>query len=393
MTANHWIMLSLLFVVRSAMGLQFQTVGSLGPVLVDALAIDYARLGTLIGLYLLPGVFISLPGGLLSGRFGAKRVLLAGLALMALGGIMTGLLASFPALIVGRVLSGVGAVLMNVVVTTAVTTLFAGREIRTAMGILVSSWPCGLALGLLAFAPLGMWFGWPAAMFAAAAICGVNFVLVLLLYRAPEPDHAAAPAGGRFRIDLSGREWRLVLIAGFVWGIYNVGYIVLLSFLPVLFNAQGYTLAQSNGVVSLLGWALIAMVPLGGYLADRAGRPNTVVVASLVVTAAATMLLLHPPVSASAYVGILLAGGLPAAGIMALPASALRPESRATGMGVYFTCYYGFMAVFPAFAGLLRDLTASNGAPVLFAAASVLAAAAGVIAFRAAFRSGAAGTV
>ena len=49
----------------------------------DALAIDFASLGALIGLYMLPGVVIALPGGMLGQRFGAKRVVLVGLALMA----------------------------------------------------------------------------------------------------------------------------------------------------------------------------------------------------------------------------------------------------------------------------------------------------------------------
>jgi len=46
MTQNRWFMLALLFLARTAMGLQFQTVGSVGPILVDALSIDYAAIGT-----------------------------------------------------------------------------------------------------------------------------------------------------------------------------------------------------------------------------------------------------------------------------------------------------------------------------------------------------------
>ena len=50
MTENRWFILAVLFLARTAMACQFQTVGSLGPVLVQSLGIDYARLGTLIGL-------------------------------------------------------------------------------------------------------------------------------------------------------------------------------------------------------------------------------------------------------------------------------------------------------------------------------------------------------
>ena len=96
---NRWLMLAVLFLARTAMALQFQTVASVGPFLMRrALAIDFAALGALIGLYMLPGIVIALPGGLLGQRFGAKRVLLVGLALMAVGGALMG----FARLVHGR---------------------------------------------------------------------------------------------------------------------------------------------------------------------------------------------------------------------------------------------------------------------------------------------------
>jgi len=74
-----------LFLARVALALQFQAVGSAGPFLIAALAIDYASIGLLIGLHSLPGVAIAIPGGVIGQRFGAKQVALLGLAMMALG--------------------------------------------------------------------------------------------------------------------------------------------------------------------------------------------------------------------------------------------------------------------------------------------------------------------
>ena len=128
-------MLAVLFLARTAMALQFQTVASAGPFLIDALAIDFASLGALIGLYMLPGVVIALPGGMLGQRFGAKRVVLVGLALMAIGGVVMGLGSSFAMAAAGRIISGTGAVLLTVLISKMVTDWFAGREIVTAMSI------------------------------------------------------------------------------------------------------------------------------------------------------------------------------------------------------------------------------------------------------------------
>ena len=384
MTQNRWFMLALLFLARTAMGLQFQTVGSVGPILVDALSIDYTAVGTLIGLYLLPGVFISLPGGLLGERFGAKRVVVAGLALMVGGGAIMGMSAWFPAVATGRLLSGTGAVLMNVLLTKMVADWFAGREIATAMALLVTSWPVGIALGLLGFVPLAKWLGWPAVMELAAFVCLPCLVAIMALYRDPLGVAAAQP---RFDLKLSAREWALISAAGLVWATYNVGYILLVSFLPGHLANRGYGLTQANALVSWLGWGLIVFVPVGGYLADKLGRPNLVMASGFIVAGAAALLVAGETPALTAFAVVAIAIGLPAGPIMTLPAEAVRPQNRATGMGIYFTWYYALMAAFPALAGLARDVTNNSGTPIVFAAAMLAVALAGLFAFRFAART------
>ncbi len=67
---------------------------------------------------------------------------------------------------------------------------------------------------------------------------------------------------------------------------------------------------------------------------------------------------------------------------MALPGSALQPQNRAAGMGVYFTCYYAAMAGLVAVAGWVRDATQSAAAPLYFAGAMMIAATASLVLFR-----------
>jgi MFS family permease len=133
-------MLSVLFVARTVIVYQFQTIASVGSFLLDALAIDFAQHGTLISLYILPGIMFALQGGMLGQRFGAKRVVLIGLALMSAGGLLTGTNA-FPLVAGGRVVRGVGAVLVNVLMTKMVMDWFAGRQTVLPMAVFVSSWP------------------------------------------------------------------------------------------------------------------------------------------------------------------------------------------------------------------------------------------------------------
>jgi len=71
------------------MAVQFQSIAPVGPLLVADLTLSYAELGLLIGLYLLPGAALALPGGLLGQRFGNRPVVLSALGLMVGGGLVT----------------------------------------------------------------------------------------------------------------------------------------------------------------------------------------------------------------------------------------------------------------------------------------------------------------
>jgi predicted MFS family arabinose efflux permease len=377
---SRWVMLGALFVARTVMGCQFQTVASTAPFLTDAFGINFAQLGTLIGLYMLPGIFIALPGGVLGQRFGAKHVVLAGLLLMAAGGALMAAGSSFLVLAAGRLISGAGAVLINVLITKMVADWFAGREIVTAMAILIASWPCGLALGLLLFTPLAAATSWGAVMNLGALLSLASMLMVAAIYRDPPPVGAqAAPA---FHLNLMPSEWLAVSCAGFVWMTYNVGYIVLISFLPSLFTAHGVSAAQASGIVSFLGWTLIPLVPLAGYLAERFHRPNLFLVGGLILAGLASAALPFTAEPIYAFVVVAIVIGAPAGLIMALPAQALRAQSRAAGMGVYFTWYYAGMALLPGAAGSARDLTGSPAAPALFAAAMMVLALMALAGFR-----------
>lgn len=197
------------------MAFQFQSVASTAPFLIDAFAIDFTRLGALIGLYMLPGIFIALPGGVLAQRFGARNLVLTGLLLMASGGFLMGGGTSFLLIIAGRLISGGGAVLINVLMTKMVTDWFANREIVTAMAVLVVSWPLGIALGLLLFTPLAASQSWNAVMYAAALLALASFFLVASTYR--DPPGPPAASSSRLNLALTRHEWLCVSLAGSIW--------------------------------------------------------------------------------------------------------------------------------------------------------------------------------
>ena len=274
---NRWTMLAVLFLARTAMSVQFQSVGSLSPFLVPDLGLDYAALGTLIGLYMLPGLVIALPGGVLGRRFGETRMCLLGLALMTLGGLLMGLAETYA-------LATIGGVIINVLLTKMVADWFAGPEMMTAMALFVISWPVGIGLGLLTLGPLAATTGWPLVMHVTAAICAISLVLVALCYR--PPAGAAKPTGAgslasMFRLGFTGRGLALVLLAGTLWSLFNVSFILVVSFAPDFLTAAGHSQTDAGAVVSIATWLTVIMGPVGGLLAERSGRPGMILAVSL----------------------------------------------------------------------------------------------------------------
>ena len=97
-----WIILAILFVARAALGYQFQSIASIAPFLVKSLHVNYAEIGSLIGVYMLPGAIVSLPGGLIGRHVSDRAFATAALGLMTLGGIVVGLSHGYALALAGR---------------------------------------------------------------------------------------------------------------------------------------------------------------------------------------------------------------------------------------------------------------------------------------------------
>ena len=105
--ADRWTMLEMLFLVRTSLGIQFQSIASFSPFLIADMASGYTEIGTVISLFMLLGALIALPGGLPGKRYGDRRVCAFGLALMVLGGILVGVSRSYETVLAGRLLCGI----------------------------------------------------------------------------------------------------------------------------------------------------------------------------------------------------------------------------------------------------------------------------------------------
>lgn len=366
---RRWLILVVLFIARCTFGYQFQLIGSSAPFLEAELQIGLALIGTLIGLQSIPGVALSLPSGILVTRFGDRAIFVSSLLLMIAGNLLMSAGGNVPALMAGRLTSGVGSVLFNVVLTKMLTDWFADREIVFAMGTLMASWPCGIALGLIAQGQIAERFGWRAGMEVTALFSLASLVLLLVFYRPPPGAPEASSVRPTWWKPPAGPSLRALLVACIAWSCFNLGLTAFFSFAPGLLVSRGMSGLEAATVTSLPLWIAILSMPLGGYVLHRLARPRLVEGLSYLMTAAVLLALCAgaSPILACITFGLTIGAG-PGA-IMALPARVLAPAHRATGLGIFGTLFAAIQGVGPWLAGVLAEITRTPAAPLVMAAA------------------------
>jgi predicted MFS family arabinose efflux permease len=363
----RWAMLALLFFCRTSLGFQFQTMGSAAPGVTAEIGLSLTEIGTLIGFFMLPGVVLSIPSGYAARYMSDKGLLVLGLLVMGLGGATAAIAAGFGMLALGRILCGIGFVIGTIYFAKMVQDWFGGKELATAMGILVVSWPFGIAIGQVAHDWLMTQFHWRLPFAIAAAYCSTAALALWLGYRAPPgsaaPRGAAAPAG------LPRRELWLTLLAASVWALFNAGYLVFLSFAPKALLESGFAAQQAIPMVSAASALMMISIPLSGVIADRSGRPDAVLYLCSAVGVICLLALPYAPFAVISCVLFGLIGVGPAGVIMALTGQAMSPARRAFGMGVFSTIYYAITAPAPALAGWIVDRTGAPQDALILAAA------------------------
>jgi len=359
-------MLAILFIARVTMGFQYQAVAALSPLFADSFGIGLADLGILVGLYMSPGVVVALPGAAIGKLFGDKRVVSFGMILMIIGGLIMAFGWNYPLQLTGRVVAGAGGVILNVLMAKMVTDYFSGREISLAMGIFANSWPVGIAAALLVLPLVGNTAGLSWAMLTVAIFILIGLLLFYSMY--VDVAQAGVKSAGKFKI--SGTALIALLLAGIIWAFYNAGLAMIFAFAPIFLLEKGWSLLSANSTTSIVLWLAVISIPIGGYLADRTGKKDLIILGSLTTFAILLPLSAHTEFVISIYILMGLFAGLAAGPIMGLPSEVLTPENRGIGIGIFLSLFYVGVVLAPILAGALLETTGNPG--VAFYLGSVL---------------------
>ena len=344
---NPWGVALAIGLSRIAFGFQLQTIASLGPDLTRAYGLDFAALGTLVGIYMAAGVVVALPAGVAARRFGDYKLAVAGFSLMVLGSLVAGL-GSVEVIMAGRLMSGSGSVILTVLQGKIIADRFRGPNFTHVMGAIVGSFPIGLGLAQVVLPGLAASMGVASAFMAGAGVAGLAFLLLLLCWT----EVAAAPV--RSAAWPSRHEIWLVAITGLIWTAYNAGYHNYLAFLPSLMAGRGHSQALIGAAMSLATWGNLPAILLGGIFATRFGGGKVFMVGTLATFAG----VIGPafadwPLVWTTLFGTIgsLHGGL----IIEMGTLSAKPQNRAVAMGIFYTTYYAGAAVIPALCGHAAD--------------------------------------
>ena len=374
---SAWKILIILTLTRMTMGFQFQSIAALGDWLTVTGLSGEAELGLLIGIYLLPGAFLAVPGAWLGCRFGEKRIVMIGLVMMIVGGMVSVFIEEYRVLLAARLLSGIGAILLNIMISKMVTDWFAQKQLATAMGLVISSWPLGIGLAMVITQPVVLLVNIEVALLLPPMLCITALLALVKHYPSDNVEtqiqkNLQKGSYSIMPIGLSRYETTGVVLSGLIWCFYNVALILPLSFGSGLLISKGVNPVEANMTVSLVSWIIIPALPLGAWVADKLGQPVQVMMVSFCIIA--SLLFLLPMTSTPIFLCLLLglafgpAGGL----IMALPGQILSLGNRAAGFGLFWTIYYIGMAVFPALGGYLNQLTTNPHSPIYLAGIMIL---------------------
>lgn len=145
-----------------------------------------ALIGLAMGIYGLPQVLLQIPFGLLSDRYGRKKIIIIGLLLFLIGSVIAALSTTIYGVLIGRAFQGAGAVSAVIMALVADSTQEVHRT--KAMAIIGISIGASFGVGIIA-GPVISGFGGVQGVFAVTAVLTALAILAII-FIVPDPQQS-----------------------------------------------------------------------------------------------------------------------------------------------------------------------------------------------------------
>jgi ACS family D-galactonate transporter-like MFS transporter len=354
-----------LMVCQSSQALVLGGVALFLPLIRHDLHLSFAQAGSLDAASSLVYAFMQIPAGLMADKFGPRRLFITGLIGVDVLALSFSLQRGFDGLIANQVLTGIFRAMMFAPGLLLMTRLFPPQRRATAMGLYLaggvsSSFMLNL-FGPVLVGPLG-WRG-NFQLFSALGLIALTTYVV-------RSRGSAAAAPPLHPVPL--RESRRLLRERGLWLVAAIQYTRLAVvfginvWLPTYVVVQRHYSLQVAGLLVALGAVITAPSNLiGGFVADRLGRPILVIGGSLVILAANLVLLSQSHSLATLIIAVVINASfsqLYFGPIFSVPIElfGLRNAGFISGFGNGFANLGAFTFIYAL--GAIRDATGSFSA-------------------------------
>ena len=253
------------------LGLSFFAISPVTPLIMDEYGVNRGAASLLTSMVILVQATFAIPGGMLVGRVGLKKLIAIGWLLGATPALSF-LAPSFPFLLALRVVYGLSFGILMPAIGPLLMQWFHPKELPLVNSLAVAVITLGISLSTFTVAPLSNVVGWKGAISVFGAVALVGLVGWLVLGRTQDSAVRGGTALPLRRVWGVLRSRTVLLIAAADAGPF-AQYTALVAWLPTYyFEVHGMSLARAGWLVGILPLTGLFSVLLSGLLTLRVRR-------------------------------------------------------------------------------------------------------------------------
>jgi predicted MFS family arabinose efflux permease len=276
---NRWIMLLVAFMGLVLYGYAYQSVPPLLLEFQTIFAVDNVTAGLLMSMVVIPGVFLSIPAGLLINKYGFRKLGFISSISIALGSLVTAIQSTFLLALVGRSLVGLSGCFLAVGIGASIARWFSPKEMGKAMALYSIGIPVATTTAYFTVPTIALIYGWQVPFYLSSifsVVCGIYFLIYIKDTKKIEVS--AQKIRGSMQFFRDAEFWKLCII----WMLFTLVTFGFLTWAPtLLFRFKGFTLVSASISSSLYTTAGIFFTPFWGWASDKTVRRKPFIIAGL----------------------------------------------------------------------------------------------------------------
>ena len=314
---------------------------SLFPVLKKEFNLSYYELAFIAAIPPLCQTILSIPAGMLSDRFGTKKMILVSQLIACSGSVVAGLTLNPWMLIAAVSLLYLNTTFYHPPSYSYVTKMFKPEDRSKALGLHGAGGTLGMAIGPLSISILMGYFAFQWRQVYLFWFIPLLIGTFLILRLNAEPSEALKP---KAKEEVPPGETKTVMSKSMLLfflfnAVKTLGTVMVSGFLSIyLVQSQGWSVGDAALVISASSMMGIFAAPLGGYFADKVGEKKWTVFTTSACAISFGIAFLIPGGAAftAFYLGYGFFNLLSMASNSSLTAKLSPPRQRGLGFALYF---------------------------------------------------------